>query len=121
MRPPLELSIVVHNHCWQEARASPFVIFVYCYEHVFHPRLTYYLAEQKRASVTFVPTLGFQMITALFPEGRASRHNAYHGVPERNYSKPCVFDPTGIVETNFAAACIVHRRLAVCHFRRVMR
>ena len=100
----LELSkIAVQNHCWKEARGlADWVIIVDCDEHVFHPRLTAYLAEQKHAGVTFVPTLGFQMITAQFPEkGEHLATTRTMGVPERNYSKPCVFDPTAIVETNF--------------------
>ena len=100
----LELSkIAVQNHCWKEARGlADWVIIVDSDEHIFHPRLTDYLAEQKRAGVTFVPTLGFQMITAQFPEkGEHLATTRTMGVPERNYSKPCVFDPTAIVETNF--------------------
>jgi glycosyltransferase involved in cell wall biosynthesis len=100
----LELSkIAVLNHCWKEARGlADWVIIVDCDEHVFHPRLTDYLAAQTRAGVTFVPTLGFQMITAQFPEtGEHLATTRTMGIPERNYSKPCVFDPDAVVETNF--------------------
>ena len=100
----LELSkIAVQNHCWKEVRGlADWVIIVDCDEHIFHPCLANYLAEQKRAGVTFVPTLGFQMITTQFPKkGEHLATSCTMGVPERNYSKPCVFDPTAIVETNF--------------------
>jgi hypothetical protein len=100
----LELSkLAIQNECWKEARKSAdWVIIVDIDEHVFHPRLMDYLAKQKRRGVTFVPTLGFQMITEQFPEKEehlASTRTM--GCPNPNHSKPCVFDPAAIAEVNF--------------------
>jgi glycosyltransferase involved in cell wall biosynthesis len=92
------------NNCWKESReAADWIIIVDCDEHVFHPRLAEYLAEQKHIGVTFVPTLGFQMVTELFPEkGEHLASSRTMGCPDPQYSKPCVFDPAAIIETNFS-------------------
>lgn len=100
----LELSkVAVFDRCWMESRGlADYVVIVDCDEHVFHPTLTNYLSEQKRAGVTFVPTLGFQMISDQFP-GRDEHLAATctKGCPSIKYSKPIVFDPNAFDTISF--------------------
>lgn len=100
----LELSkLALFDQCWKEARGTAdWVIVVDCDEHVFHPRLADYLEQQKGSGVTFVPTLGFQMVADQFPEqGEFLARTRTMGAASYGYSKPCVFDPDAIAETNF--------------------
>lgn len=100
----LDLSkIAIFNECWKEARGSAdYVIIVDCDEHVFHPKLTEYLASQKRTGVTLIPTLGFQMVSDNFPAAIAHLATMKTiGCPSVNYSKPCVFDPSAFDAINF--------------------
>jgi glycosyltransferase involved in cell wall biosynthesis len=93
----------VFNHCWKEARGSAdWVIIVDCDELIFHARLIEYLEEQKLSGVTLIPTLGFEMVTDQFPgpeEFLATSRTK--GAPDLQLSKPCVFDPAAIEQSNF--------------------
>jgi hypothetical protein len=102
----LELSKkAVHDNCWKEARgAANWVILVDVDEHVYHPNLDAYLVEQSRRGVTFVPTLGFQMISNVFPSrGEHLAHTRTRGFPRHTYSKPVVFNPAAIDELDMEA------------------
>ncbi len=94
----------VYDACWKESRgAADWVIIVDMDEHVHHPRLVAMLAEYKRAGITFVPTLGFQMFSEEFPgEGERLSITRTLGAPNQWYSKPIVFDPDAVDELNLA-------------------
>jgi Glycosyl transferase family 2 len=99
----LELSKkAVHDHCWKEARGTAdWVILVDIDEHVYHPNLSAYLAAQSNCGVTFVPTLGFQMISEVFPlpcEHLARSRTV--GYPSQPHSKLVIFNPAAIDELN---------------------
>lgn len=100
----LSLSVqALRNQCWKESRGeADWVIVTDVDEHIHHPRLTTYLADCKRRGVTYMPALGFDMVTESFPE--PYEHLAQTrtlGAPNANYSKLRIFDPNAIDETNF--------------------
>jgi glycosyltransferase involved in cell wall biosynthesis len=104
-RDSLELSKkAVHDKCWKEARGiADWVILVDVDEHIHHPDIATYLAEQSRRGVTFVPTLGFQMICDVFPNrGEYLARTRTIGSPSFNLSKPVVFNPAEIDELGIA-------------------
>jgi glycosyltransferase involved in cell wall biosynthesis len=90
--------------CWIESRGlADYVVLVDCDEHIFHPALINYLTEQKRAGVTLVPTLGFQMVSDEFPgRGEHLATTLTKACPAIMYSKPCVFDPNAFDTIDFA-------------------
>ena len=72
-------------------------------EHIHHPQLPAYLAKCKRRGITYIPALGFQMITRDFPapgEHLASKRS--RGAPFSMMSELRIFDPDAIEETDFA-------------------
>jgi hypothetical protein len=101
----LELSKkAVHDHCWKEARgAADWVILVDIDEHVYHPNLTAHLVAQSNRGVTFVPTLGFEMISDEFPSpGEHLARTRTMGYPSHWRSKSVIFNPAAIDELNMA-------------------
>src|SRR5262249_51259652 len=56
------------EQCWKEPREqADWVIVGDIDEHLFHPRLAHYLKASKRAGVTIIPALGYQMVSDAFP------------------------------------------------------
>lgn len=94
------------NTVWKESRVNAdWVIIVDIDEHLFHPRRSIkdYLQSCKDQGVTFVPALGYQMISDEFP--KAEEHLCYTrtcGAPFYRMSKPGVFNPKAIEESNIA-------------------
>ena len=68
---PESLSLSVQawrNQCWKESRgAADWVIVTDVDEHLHHPRIEAYLSACKRRGVTYMPALGFDMVTDSFP------------------------------------------------------
>lgn len=95
----------LQDECWKESRGrADWVIVTAVDEHLHHPRLGLraYLASCKRRSVTAIPALGYQMMTAEFPspgEHLASARTL--GAPYALMSKLRVFDPEAVDETDF--------------------
>jgi hypothetical protein len=93
----------LQDTCWKESRGeADWVIVTAIDEHLHHPRLTEYLAHCKRHGVTYVPALGFQMVSTEFPapdEHLATTRTV--GAPYAMMSKLRVFDPNALEETNF--------------------
>ena len=94
----------LQDSCWKESRgAADWVIVTAVDEHLYHPSLLSYLETCKRAGVTCIPALGFQMVTRRFPHD--SEHLATQrtwGVPDEYWNKLRIFDPDAITQTNFA-------------------
>jgi Glycosyl transferase family 2 len=121
---------VLQNNCWKESRgAADWVIVTAIDEHIHHPALSTYLAACKASGVTYIPALGFQMVTNDFP--RPDEHLARTrtwGAPDGEYSKLRIFDPDAITESNFAVGghrsgvegrCVLPARdeLLLLHYR----
>ena len=100
----LSLSVQAwRNQCWKESRGvADWVIVTDVDEHLHHPRIEAYLSACKRRGVTYMPALGFDMVTDSFPH--PDEHLARtrtRGAPSANYSKLRIFDPNAIEEVNF--------------------
>jgi hypothetical protein len=71
-------------------------------EHLYHPRLTDYLARCRRRGVTYVPALGLQMMTPDFPgAGEHLASTRTTGAPYSLMSKLRIWSPDALEETNF--------------------
>jgi glycosyltransferase involved in cell wall biosynthesis len=91
------------NSCWKESRGqADWVIVTEVDEHLHHPAIDSYLRSCRQQGVTYVPALGYDMVTDAFPA--AHEHLATTrtiGVPMRTYSKLRIFDPVAVAEVNF--------------------
>jgi glycosyltransferase involved in cell wall biosynthesis len=91
------------NACWKESRGeADWVIVTDVDEHLHHPEMMSYLAACKSEGVTYIPALGFDMVTESFPhedEHLASTRTI--GAPSAVYSKLRIFDPNAIEEVNY--------------------
>ena len=91
------------NSCWKESRGeADWVIVTDADEHLHHPALSSYLARCKDEGVTYMPALGFDMVTESFPQPQehlATSHTI--GAPSAVYSKLRIFDPVAIEEVNY--------------------
>lgn len=94
----------IHNSCWKESRgAADWVIITDIDEHLYHPDLATYLVACKRNGVTAIPALGYEMISATFPQGEQHLCELVRkGAPSANMSKLSLFDPNSLTETNYA-------------------
>lgn len=94
----------LHDQCWKESRGrADWVIIAAIDEHIHHPHLDEYLTRCKRRGITYIPALGYQMLTSDFP--RPDEHLATtrtKGAPFATMSKLRIFDPDAIEETDFA-------------------
>jgi len=89
---------------WQASRGiADWVIIVDVDEHLHHPDLRGYLHGCAREGVTAIMAVGYEMVASVFPTGdvRLSETIA-RGVPSHFETKPCVFNPAAITETNFS-------------------
>ena len=94
----------LHDAAWKESRGScDWVIVTDIDEHQWHRSLPNYLAAQKSAGVTVVPSLGFQMISDRFPDTEL-RLCEYltAGAAFEPMNKLSIFNPNAIAQTNFA-------------------
>jgi len=91
------------NSCWKESRGeADWVIVTDVDEHLHHPALPSYLARCKDECVSYIPALGFDMVTESFPhreEHLATSHTI--GAPSAVYSKLRIFDPVAIEEVDY--------------------
>ena len=61
------------NSCWKESRGeADWVIVTDADEHLHHPALSSYLARCKDEGVTYIPALGFDMVTEFVPAASGS-------------------------------------------------
>lgn len=93
----------LHNSVWKESRsAADWVIITAIDEHLHHADIKDYLERCKRRGITLVPALGFQMLSAQFPEPEETlSETRRYGAPFDKMNKLCVFNPTALEETNY--------------------
>ena len=93
----------VSNHCWKASRGvADWVIITDIDEHLYHPDLPKLLVEYKARGTTFVPALGYQMISQDFPSpGEMLCATRTLGAPWEQMCKASLFDPTAIEEINY--------------------
>ncbi len=91
------------DHCWKESRGeADWVMVLDLDEHLQHDDLLAYLQRSRANGVTVVPALGFQMLTATFPQPNEKLSDAWvQGAPWIQMCKCSLFDPNRIEEINF--------------------
>ncbi|MEY2518424.1 MAG: hypothetical protein QOF24_183 [Verrucomicrobiota bacterium] len=92
------------NVCWQESCGRADWVFVIDLdEHLVHFDVRDYLTRCRKAGVTIVPALGFQMISREFPSADEYLcRTRTKGTPWSPMCKLSVFDPCAIDEINFS-------------------
>ncbi|MCB1864762.1 MAG: glycosyltransferase family 2 protein [Chromatiales bacterium] len=92
-----------YNECWMESRGvADWVFIVNLDEHLYHPRMRDYLSECRAAGVTAIPSLGFQMVSAGFPDTDVPLYRELTmGAPWSQMSKMQIFNPNAVIATNF--------------------
>lgn len=95
----------LHNEVWKESRnRADWVIITAIDEHLHHAHVIDYLTACKRGGVTAVPSLGFQMVAAAFPQPHVHLASSVtRGAPFAKMSKLSILDPSAIEETRFGA------------------
>lgn len=70
-----------------------------------HPDLPWYLDACRRRGITFIPTRGYEMVSAAFP-GPADDLSCTirHGARAPHYDKPSFFNPDAIIRSGFGMA-----------------
>jgi len=93
----------VYNEAWKESRDKADWVFISNIdEHLHHPRLADYLAECRSRGVTAIPALGYQMVSAVFPDAAAKLSDTVRqGAPNLSMSKLQIFDPNAVREINY--------------------
>ncbi len=93
----------LYDHAWKESRGvADWVAVVNVDEQLYHRDIRGYLAACRRAGVTAIPALGYQMTAAGFPDPSSTLAvSVRRGVPWRNMSKLALFDPDAIDEINY--------------------
>lgn len=93
----------IYDRSWkQSVGVADWVVIANIDEHLYHPDIGGYLARCAAAGVTAIPALGYQMVTARWPDADSvlSRDHP-EGAPWAQMSKIGIFDPARIVETSF--------------------
>jgi hypothetical protein len=90
--------------CWKESRGqADWVIVTEIDEHLHHPDLKSYLEYCQNAGITFIPALGYQMISEEAPRpGEWLCQTRTMGAPWVKMSKANIFAPDAIEEINYS-------------------
>lgn len=93
----------LNNHAWKESRGSAdWVVVSAVDEHLYHRDLSGYLEAAKRAGVTAIPSLGYEMVSAEFPRPDETLvRSCTRGAPEPRWNKLNLFNPNAVRETNY--------------------
>jgi len=94
----------LQNQCWKESRGhADWVIVTAIDEHLQHPDTRNYLAVCQERGVTYIPALGYHMLTDAFPEPHEHlARTRTIGAPDAQYNKLRIFNPDAIEEASFA-------------------
>jgi hypothetical protein len=93
-----------YNRCWKASRGvADWVIICNVDEHLHHPDLLSYLAQQKSEGTTLIVPRGYNMVSKAFPDPHLSlKSQVRFGAREPLWDKPQIFNPSGIEEIHFA-------------------
>jgi hypothetical protein len=91
------------NECWKASRgAADWVIVTDIDEHLYHSDLYRLLIRYKAQGTTFIPALGYQMISEVFPgPSEILCETRTQGAPRQGMCKASLFDPMAIEEVNY--------------------
>lgn len=94
----------VKNNCW---KGSDFDYEIACDddEILYHPNLSFVLEQEKAIGTTIFKTQGYGMFSESVP--RETFLETVTGIPDENYSKWVIFDPSAIKEMNYVYGCHV--------------
>lgn len=94
------------NEIWKESReTADWVVSVDIDEHLFVPgtAMKDFLESNNSQNVTFIPALGYQILSDEFPEATECLvQTRTSGTPDPNICKVSIFNPDEIEETNFS-------------------
>ena len=92
------------NECWKARRGvADWVIVTDIDEHLYHPDLFTLLTRYKALGMTFIPALGYQMISEQFPSpSEMLCETRTQGAPRLGMCKASLFDPMAIDEINYS-------------------
>ena len=95
---------ILQDQIWKESKGrADWVVVTDIDEHIFHQNFSEYLLKAKKNDISFIPALGFQMISELFPnESDLLSATITSGMYDKHYNKPSLFSPDDIKETNFS-------------------
>jgi glycosyltransferase involved in cell wall biosynthesis len=98
----LERHLALFETCWHESRGrAEWVCFVDLDEFLFHPEWHRYLAAQKKAGITVIQALGFDMVSETFPPPGADLATSLtRGQRDVHMDKTGLFDPEAIEQIN---------------------
>lgn len=96
-------ALALQQTCWRESRGrADWVIVTDIDEHLYHPHIHRYLAQCLRKGVTIIPALGYQMLSADFPEhGNLLCQSLTRGACYPFYNKLNIFSPNEIDSVNY--------------------
>jgi hypothetical protein len=94
------------NRMWQVSRGqADWVAVVNVDEFFWHPDMAAYLRRCRLAGITWLESIGFQMIATRFPEeGENLARNIRQGMRSTTYDKPAFFNPNAIEGSGFGLA-----------------
>ena len=91
--------IDIRNNCWKKSDAD-WVIVCDTDELIYHPNLINIL---KQTNATHIVTEGYEMMSETLPTTNGQIYEEIkNGYYKPDYSKPCLFNPKAIIESNFA-------------------
>ena len=91
--------IQIRNNCWKKSDAD-WVIICDIDEFVYHPDI---IGILKNTGANHIVTEGYEMMSEVLPIGEGHIYDEIkNGYFKAAYSKPCLFKPKSIAESNFA-------------------
>jgi Glycosyl transferase family 2 len=93
----------LNDHVWKESRGlADWVVISAVDEHLYHRDLPRYLELARRAGITAIPGLGYEMVSADFPDpAEELTRTRTRGAAEPMWNKLNLFDPDAVDETNY--------------------
>ncbi len=96
----------IRNNAWKENRIKyDWIIIVDIDEFIYHPNLLELLESYRDDDISVIKTYGYNMLGEEFPiyENNKKLYDIIKtGVPDKNYSKCCIFNPNLIYEMNYS-------------------
>lgn len=94
----------IYDTDWKRSRGeADWVVVTNIDEHLHHPDIRTYLAEQTRIGVTAVPALGYQMVSESFPASDSLLwRDCPWGAPWHGMSKLGIYRPDSVVDVSFS-------------------
>ena len=96
----------IKNNAWKDSKAD-WVIVCDIDEFIYHPQIIKILSEVR---ATYITPEGYEMISEDLPTKNFHIYDELKfGIPSKPYSKPCIFKPNDIIETNLIVGAHIAR------------